>query len=129
MFSTALLVFLGGYSICVGAAYFASPSGVRFADAANPVKWVHFVEGVLMRRALEPHIIEQLFIRVNDIECRECVAAGKCKACGCKMPERAMSFNESCSKGNWGPIITDLEEYKQFREEVPVKIEISYEGV
>jgi|AntRauTorcE11897_2_1112592.scaffolds.fasta_scaffold01914_2 hypothetical protein len=108
---------------------FISTSGnleIKTIDLLKPIKWYSYVVGSVKGSYLKPHIIEQYALRFNDDECSKCIENGKCSHCGCDMPERALVAFESCSAGNWGPIIKDEQQYKEFRKEHPVTIKISY---
>jgi len=67
------------------------------------------------------HIFEQLVVRLYNDQCRRCVKEGRCFlgfnelgqpiGCGCDMPAKAFSPYESCSEGNWGPMVMSRSEY------------------
>lgn len=100
-----------------------------YKTALNPVKWASFAYGYIFKTLLPKHVIEQLVLRYYDEDCKtSCYDApgGKCKHCGCDAIAKASVPFESCSGGNWGPMIMSKEKYQKQREEFPVKIEIKY---
>lgn len=44
----------------------------------------------------QPHIIEQLFIRLQ--KCDTCVELGYCTHCGCDVPEKLIDLQDFCSQ-------------------------------
>lgn len=102
-------------------------TGISTLQCFNPVKWFSVFIGYAFKYLIPLHIFEQYVLRFYDPECRpDCISKGKCKICGCDSVCKAWSPIESCSKGNWPPVIYDKEEYQNFREEFPVKIKIEY---
>lgn len=100
-----------------------------YNTALNPVKWVSFAYGYIFKFFFPRHIIEQLTIRYYEEECkRDCYDSpqGKCKECGCDAIAKASVPFESCSKGNWGPMIMNKNKYEAHRLLYPVKITIKY---
>lgn len=79
-----------------------------------------------------------MVLRFYEDDCRVCIKNKKCVVyddngqviggCGCKMPEKAYVPFESCSEGNWGPIIWNKKKYKDFREKYPIDIKIIYKN-
>lgn len=97
---------------------------IRLKDLISPKRWKFFLIFLLKKllRVLEPQAkpyikryeIEQLVARFLDPDCRKCLDSGNCLHCGCHTEGRMNGWNDSCSAGNWGPIMkkTDWEEYK-----------------
>lgn len=92
----------------------------------KPLSWLSYALGYVIKRFVPLHVFEQIVLRIYDEECSRCVADGKCFDCGCDMPAKAYVPYESCSRGNWGPIIWGKKEYKELRKTYPVKIKIEY---
>lgn len=89
---------------------------LRLIDIVSPTRW-KFVSIFLLKKVLrwlepgdhlyiEPFEIEQLAMRFFDDECKTCVAKGECIACGCHTVGRMNGWDDSCSKGNWGPMLS-----------------------
>lgn len=78
-----------------------------------------------MKMMFPLHIVEQLILRMYDMECRRCVRAGACLHCGCDISKVYTPWDR-CTEGNWGPMIEDAERYKKMRDEFPVEITIRY---
>ncbi|HQU94665.1 MAG TPA: hypothetical protein PLU58_06380 [Saprospiraceae bacterium] len=99
--------------------------GTRFRDWVNPLKWGSVLFAVFTKWLFPMHILEQILLRVYDVECRKCVLRGSCIHCGCDMSKVYTPF-DSCSEGNWGPMIEDEGKYKRMRDEYPVDITVRY---
>lgn len=97
----------------------------RIEDWVNPKKWWSVVYSWIMEALFPWHVLEQLFLRRYDEECRACVAKGSCVHCGCNM-RKIYTPGDSCSNGNWGAMEMDAEKYRKIREAFPVRIEIKY---
>jgi len=103
-----------------------------YLTAINPLKWFSFAYGYVFKFFMPVHIIEQLVIRYYDEECKkDCYdsPSGKCKECGCDAIAKASVPFESCSKGNWGPMILNKNKYKKHRELYPVKIIVRHGSI
>lgn len=98
--------------------------GLLAKDIVNPVKWGSYVKGTVYSWFLKPHILEQVLIR--QIECEDCVLAGKCLDCGCGMPAKTYDFNARCSKDKWGPVEKNKELWEQRKKDYKIKIVVSY---
>lgn len=124
------VVIAGLYLIGVLTCLFATRdnAAVDKAKCFSPLSWLSYVSGNLIMYLCPPHVLEQFMLRFFDKECRQCVSDGKCFDCGCDMPAKAYVPYEKCSRGNWGPIIWDKEEYQELRELYPIKIEIKYDN-
>lgn len=100
-----------------------------YATALNPIKWFSFAFGYIFKTLLPKHILEQLILRYYDPECKkDCydTPGGKCKYCGCDAIAKASVPFESCSGGNWGPMIINKKKYQEHRNQFPVTIIIKY---
>lgn len=100
----------------------------RLIDMINPRKWWSvFVAYILKHHcaSVAPHIVAQYAVRFFDDECRGCVASGNCAHCGCDMPSKALNDFESCSAGNWGPIM-DADQWDAHVKKVGLDIKIVY---
>lgn len=97
----------------------------RFQDWINPLKWASVLYASFMKLMFPVHIVEQLILRMYDMECRKCVANGSCLYCGCDISKVYTPWDK-CSEGNWGEMIEDKEEYRKLREEWPVEIRVRY---
>lgn len=100
---------------------------VRWKDVFDPRKWLSVLRSAMFVRFIPPHIVEQLALRIYDDQCSACVSAGHCLDCGCAMPEKAFDPYAECSMGNWGPMILDPKEYREFRKKHKIKITVRYE--
>lgn len=118
------VLYLAGFVIC--RVKTAGKSQVSLRDCLNPRNWISYVIGTSLASLIPLHVMEQYIIRIKDEECRKCVKAGACLHCGCNMPERALDPWQTCSAGNWGPIIFDRDEYENWKKEVGLKIEVAY---
>lgn len=79
----------------------------------------NFIEGktnqVLSSMDLKPEsFIEQVNYRKSL--CVECLSVGKCRYCGCKVPDRLYT-NKSCNKGEIFPDIMSDEEWIKFKQD------------
>lgn len=91
---------------------------VRLTDVINPVKWVSFLIGTIKGKALKVHIIEQYMWRF--LNCPQCIEQGVCRDCGCTMPDKALVHHETCSEGEWGPILSE-KEWKEYKKEYDIQ--------
>ena len=98
----------------------------RFIDWINPLKWGSVLYASFMKMLFPMHIVEQLILRMYDMECRKCMANGSCFHCGCDM-SKVFTPWDVCSQGNWGPMIESEKEYEELRKEYPVEITVKYE--
>lgn len=115
---------------CIYIAYYAithrnSLSNIRIEDVINPLKWGSVLYASFMKMLFPMHIVEQLILRMYDMECRKCMANGSCFHCGCDM-SKVFTPWDVCSQGNWGPMIEDKKEYEELRKEYPVEITVKY---
>lgn len=97
----------------------------RVEDWFNPIRWMSAAYGWFFKLMFPVHIVEQLILRMYDMECRKCVAEGACIHCGCDISKVYVPW-DSCSQGNWGPLVESEKEYRKMREEFPVEISIYY---
>lgn len=98
--------------------------GVRAVDVVNPVKWVSFIKGTVYGIFLKPHILEQVLIR--QISCPECMEAGKCIGCGCKMPAKTYDLDASCSEGRWSEVERDSAKWDDRKNRYKIKLKVTY---
>ena len=63
---------------------------------------------------VDEHIKEQVAYRATI--CKECVDAGKCTYCGCKVPGK-LYVKESCNKGERFPNLMSKEDWEKFKNE------------
>lgn len=97
----------------------------RIEDWFNPIKWVSVLYGWFAKLIFPLHIVEQIILRMYDMECRKCVKQGTCIHCGCDISKVHVPW-ESCSNGNWGPFVESKKKYQEMRKEFPVEITINY---
>lgn len=100
-------------------------------DILNPKKWAAYLDGEIIENggihlSYEEIIpfCQQLMVRL--IKCSECVEAGKCVGCGCKMPIAAIVPNNFCSEEKWKEMMTP-ENWNKYLEETGLKFKLSYE--
>lgn len=98
---------------------------IRFQDVINPLKWGSVLFASFMKMMFPLHIVEQLILRMYDMQCRKCVAKGSCEHCGCDIAKVYTPW-DVCSDGNWGVMVENKREYEKIREEFPVEIIIRY---
>jgi hypothetical protein len=96
---------------------------VRVVDLINPLKWLSFIRGTLLKLLFPPHVIKQVFIRMN--ECPECVKDGKCIVCGCDTMGKMFDPYATCSLDRWGPN-DSKERFEEREEKFKIKFNISY---
>lgn len=97
----------------------------RIQDWINPVKYLSVLYALFMELMFPLHIVEQIILRMYDMECRECVKRGSCKYCSCSMSKVFVPW-EKCTNGNWNEMTESKADYQQMREEFPVEILIRY---
>lgn len=119
------LLGLWGYVVWYAIVHWSELKNIRGQDMINPLKWGSVVFASFMKMMFPLHIVEQLILRMYDMECRKCVAAGSCMHCGCSI-EKVYTPWDKCSDGNWGPMVEDAEVYRKMREEFPVEVSIWY---
>lgn len=117
-------------SLCLYIAYYAAThrselARTRFQDYINPLKWGSVLFASFMKMLFPLHIVEQLILRMYDMECRKCVANGSCFHCGCDISKVYTPW-DVCSRGFWGQMVESLKEYKRIRQEWPVEISVRY---
>lgn len=98
--------------------------GLLLKDIVNPVKWWSYIKGTVYGIFLKPHILEQVLIR--QLNCEECVLAGKCVDCGCSMPAKTYDMDARCSLDKWGPVDKKAKEWNQRKKDYKIKLSVSY---
>ena len=68
---------------------------------------------------VDKHIQEQVAYRAAL--CSDCMEAGKCTYCGCKVPGK-LYVKESCNKGDRFPNMMDKEEWEEYKNENNIDI-------
>ena len=124
-----VFIYLVGFSFCYSKVRQLQAEGydeMTFKDCFNPLKWISVAMGFILKYLVEPHVLEQMVIRLYDESCKPCYRDGVCHVCGCNSIAKAYSPIESCSADNWGPIIFNKQKYEKLREEFPVEIKITY---
>lgn len=93
----------------------------------NPFYWFLFLRSkkdrVSVKRKEMVSFAEQLLYRINQVECAECYALGKCKHCGCKSPHLFIDPLNECSAGYWNKMVSP-EEWEEHKKQVGFKIGI-----
>jgi hypothetical protein len=97
--------------------------GYYLIDIINPVKWFRVLEGLIMKRYIKWHIVEQLAIRF--VECRSCLDAGKCYKCGCDAAAKMLIMEETCSDNKWGSLFKDESEWREIKDKYKIDIHVS----
>lgn len=91
-------------------------------DILNPTKWKIFLRSrklKLLRKEYSemfvPEYLEQIALRMDMSECRQCLAEGECVHCGCRSPDLFYEKDMECSGGNWFTMIPaeDWAEYSK----------------
>lgn len=108
---------------------------IRFRDIIDPERWRAVIVFLLKRclRALGPddtpylerHEVEQLALRFLDKDCSICLDKGSCTHCGCHTEGRMNGWGDSCSAGNWGPVV-DKEIWNKRKRDLNIKFSITY---
>lgn len=68
---------------------------------------------------VDKHIQEQVAYRATL--CGDCLEAGKCKVCGCKVPGK-FYVKQSCNNGDIFPDLMSKEEWEEFKIENNINI-------
>ena len=105
---------------------------MRVRDIFSPKRWksvfVWILQVVLTKLDGQPyppkvHEVEQFMYRY--LQCPECLAAGVCKHCGCKIPERMHVRRDHCSELKWGPVMTK-ENWEKYKTDYDIRFSVSY---
>ena len=132
--TTLIVSYLAIVTYCI---YKQRKKDAPIRDCFNPKKWMAFARGTLLLKIFPYHILEQVFLRVNDPTCRECREASFCVKksedgslkCGCNfIPKTYDPYSECVDENGWGKMILNREEYEEFRKKCPVDIEINYKN-
>ncbi len=94
-------------------------------DWFNPMKYASVAYAFFMKLLFPMHIVEQLILRMYDMQCRQCAREGTCFNCKCDASKMYVPW-EWCSLDNWGPMVEDADEYREMRKEFPAVITVRY---
>lgn len=101
-------------------------------DILNPAKWVIYIKYLFHKQAgvkiPEDEIIsyaEQVIYRSTHPGCQQCVRAGECVHCGCKIPELFFEKDMECSGGHWSAMRSP-EDWENYKEMLQMTIEPKY---
>lgn len=119
---------LGMYLLISGLCY----SKYKKAYCFNPLKWYNVIQGYFYMWLMPPHVLEQIYIRLNEVKCQPCIENGACLYCNCDTIPKMYSLREIDAYQNedgftnprWGKIIRNKKKYEEYRNNYPIKINI-----
>ena len=72
-----------------------------------------------------PHELEQISVRMSNLECRTCLKAGTCHHCGCTSPDLFYDRTNWCSGQHWGAMVGERL-WERHKETYQIEIDPDY---
>jgi hypothetical protein len=96
-------------------------------DKWNPKKWLSFAYGTFMEWLFPPHVLEQVWERYTNKDCKQCLDKGCCVNCGCNTYAKMLDPKAACSSLYWDTMMAkeQWEARKVFLEEVKKRKELA----